>query len=469
MSVSGTVDSSYNDTDNSLPLKFASKTSFLNLNLYILIAIISTCALLVVLLVFLCIRLKRASRKRNKVLANQSSGLIPLVSKEIVEIKALDRKGNDLKEEVKMGNVNLTKEEEIEAVVDLEIGEGKQKQKKSGESDDASCSASSDASSAEAQQNIGWGRWYSLKELEVATRGFVEENVIGEGGYGVVYRGVLEDGSVVAVKNLLNNKGQAEKEFRVEVEAIGKVRHKNLVGLVGYCAEGARRMLVYEYVDNGNLEQWLHGDEGPVSPLTWDIRMKIAIGTAKGLAYLHEGLEPKVVHRDVKSSNILLDKKWNPKVSDFGLAKLLGSESTYVTTRVMGTFGYVSPDYASTGMLNEGSDVYSFGVLLMEIITGRSPIDYSRPAGEMNLVDWFKGMVASRRVEEVLDPLIEVQPSPRVLKRTLLVCLRCIDLDANKRPKMGQVVHMLEADDFPFRSVSSPIPLTPSIILNNNV
>ncbi|OAY29675.1 probable receptor-like serine/threonine-protein kinase At4g34500 [Manihot esculenta] len=452
MSVSGTVDSSYNDTDNSLPLKFASKTSFLNLNLYILIAIISTCALLVVLLVFLCIRLKRASRKRNKVLANQSSGLIPLVSKEIVEIKALDRKGNDLKEEVKMGNVNLTKEEEIEAVVDLEIGEGKQKQKKSGESDDASCSASSDASSAEAQQNIGWGRWYSLKELEVATRGFVEENVIGEGGYGVVYRGVLEDGSVVAVKNLLNNKGQAEKEFRVEVEAIGKVRHKNLVGLVGYCAEGARRMLVYEYVDNGNLEQWLHGDEGPVSPLTWDIRMKIAIGTAKGLAYLHEGLEPKVVHRDVKSSNILLDKKWNPKVSDFGLAKLLGSESTYVTTRVMGTFGYVSPDYASTGMLNEGSDVYSFGVLLMEIITGRSPIDYSRPAGEMNLVDWFKGMVASRRVEEVLDPLIEVQPSPRVLKRTLLVCLRCIDLDANKRPKMGQVVHMLEADDFPFRS-----------------
>lgn len=206
MSVSGTVDSSYNDTDNSLPHKFASKTSFLNLNLYILIAIISTCALLVVLLVFLCIRLKRASRKRNKVLANQSSGLIPLVSKEIVEIKALDRKGNDLKEEVKMGNVNLTKEEEIEAVVDLEIGEGKQKQKKSGESDDASCSASSDASSAEAQQNIGWGRWYSLKELEVATRGFVEENVIGEGGYGVVYRGVLEDGSVVAVKNLLNNK-----------------------------------------------------------------------------------------------------------------------------------------------------------------------------------------------------------------------------------------------------------------------
>ncbi|CAN1320359.1 Probable receptor-like serine/threonine-protein kinase At4g34500 [Linum perenne] len=282
-------------------------------------------------------------------------------------------------------------------------------------------------------------------ELEMATKGFAEENVIGEGGYGVVYRGVLTDGSVIAVK------GQAEKEFKVEVEAIGKVRHKNLVGLIGYCADGSRRMLVYEYVENGNLEQWLHGIDGPVSPLSWDIRMKIAIGTAKGLAYLHEGLEPKVVHRDVKSSNILLDAKWNPKVSDFGLAKLLGSESSYVTTRVMGTFGYVSPDYASTGMLNEGSDVYSFGVLLMEIITGRSPVDYTRPAGEMNMVDWFKGMVASRRGEELVDPLIEVDPAPRALKRALLVCLRCIDLDGSKRPKMGQIVHMLEADDFPFR------------------
>lgn len=300
--------------------------------------------------------------------------------------------------------------------------------------------------------DIGWGRWYTLNEVELATRGFAERNVIGEGGYGVVYRGVLQDGSVVAVKNLHNNKGQAEKEFKVEVEAIGKVRHKNLVRLVGYCAEGARRMLVYEYVDNGNLEQWLHGDVGPVSPLTWDVRMKIALGTAKGLAYLHEGLEPKVVHRDVKSSNILLDKKWNAKVSDFGLAKLLGSEKSHVTTRVMGTFGYVSPEYASTGMLNERSDVYSFGVLLMEIITGRSPIDYSRAPAEMNLVDWFKAMVASRRSDELVDPLIEIKPSPRSLKRALLVCLRCIDLDVIKRPKMGQIVHMLESDDFPFRS-----------------
>ncbi|KAF8780169.1 hypothetical protein HU200_001832 [Digitaria exilis] len=248
-------------------------------------------------------------------------------------------------------------------------------------------------------------------------------------------------------------RGQAEKEFKVEVEAIGRVRHKNLVRLLGYCVEGAYRMLVYEYVDNGNLDQWLHGDVGEVSPLTWDIRMNIMLATAKGLAYLHEGLEPKVVHRDIKASNILLDQQWNAKVSDFGLAKLLCSEESYVTTRVMGTFGYVAPEYASTGMLNERSDVYSFGVLIMEIITGRSPVDYTRAAGEVNLVEWLKTMVAERKAEEVVDPKMAEKPSPKALKRALLVALRCVDPDANKRPKMGHVIHMLEMDDLLFRDV----------------
>ncbi|CAL4921637.1 unnamed protein product [Urochloa decumbens] len=308
------------------------------------------------------------------------------------------------------------------------------------------------AGEAAAGVEMGWGRWYELAELEVATGGFCAENVVGEGGYGTVYRGVLAGGEVVAVKDLFDHKGQAEKEFKVEVEAIGKVRHKHLVGLIGYCAEGPKRMLLYEFVENGNLEQWLHGDVGPVSPLTWDIRMKIAIGTAKGIAYLHEGLEPKVVHRDIKSSNILLDKNWNPKVSDFGMAKVLGTGSSYVTTRVMGTFGYVAPEYASTGMLNESSDVYSFGVLLMELVSGRSPVDYNRPAGEVNLAEWFRGMVGSRRVEDLVDPRVAAPPPPRVLNRVLLVCLRCIDADAHKRPRMGQIVHMLEGDEFPFRT-----------------
>ncbi|KHG20856.1 hypothetical protein F383_28408 [Gossypium arboreum] len=299
--------------------------------------------------------------------------------------------------------------------------------------------------------HLGWGRWYTLRELELATNGLCEENVIGEGGYGIVYSGVLTDGTKVAVKNLLNNRGQAEKEFKVEVEAIGRVRHKNLVRLLGYCVEGAYRMLVYEYVDNGNLEQWVHGDVGDVSPLTWEIRMNIIVGTAKGLAYLHEGLEPKVVHRDVKSSNILLDRQWNPKVSDFGLAKLLCSENSYVTTRVMGTFGYVAPEYACTGMLNEKSDVYSFGILIMEIISGRSPVDYSRPPGEVNLVEWLKTKVGNRKSEEVVDPKLPEMPASKALKRVLLVALKCVDPDATKRPKMGHIIHMLEADDLLFR------------------
>ncbi|RLN00002.1 putative serine/threonine-protein kinase [Panicum miliaceum] len=309
--------------------------------------------------------------------------------------------------------------------------------------------------------HLGWGHWYTLRELEEATAAFAPEHVVGEGGYGIVYRGVLSDGYQVAVKNLLNNRhaphlfsfdrGQAEREFRVEVEAIGRVRHKNLVRLLGYCAEGAHRILVYEYVDNGNLEQWLHGDVGPVSPLTWDIRMSIVLGMAKGITYLHEGLEPKVVHRDIKSSNILLDRRWNPKVSDFGLAKLLGSDSNYVTTRVMGTFGYVAPEYASTGMLNERSDVYSFGILIMEIISGRSPVDYARPAGEVNLVEWLKNKVTNRDYEAILDPKLPEKPSSKALKKALLVALRCVDPDSQKRPKMGHVIHMLEVDDFPYR------------------
>ncbi|KAJ7548670.1 hypothetical protein O6H91_07G021700 [Diphasiastrum complanatum] len=296
---------------------------------------------------------------------------------------------------------------------------------------------------------LGWGHWYSLRDLSVATEEFADCNVVGEGGYGIVYRGQIDD-TMIAIKNLLNNRGQAEKEFRVEVEAIGKVRHKNLVRLLGFCADGNYRMLVYEYVDNGNLEQWLHGPMSKTTTLTWEARMKVILGTAKALTYLHEALEPKVVHRDIKASNILIDSQYNAKVSDFGLAKLLGSDKSHVTTRVMGTFGYVAPEYANTGLLNERSDVYSFGVLLMEVITGRDPVDYSRPPGEVNLVDWVKIMVGSRRSEDVADPHLEVKPSSRALKRALLIALRCVDPDSLKRPKMGHVVHMLEADDFPF-------------------
>ncbi|KAK4478363.1 hypothetical protein RD792_017653 [Penstemon davidsonii] len=297
--------------------------------------------------------------------------------------------------------------------------------------------------------HLGWGHWFTLRDLEVATNKFSKENIIGEGGYGVVFRGRLINGTLVAVKRLLNNLGQAEKEFGVEVEAIGHVRHKNLVRLLGYCVEGTHRLLVYEYVNNGNLEQWLHGAMAHHGQLTWEGRMKILLGTAKALAYLHEAIEPKVVHRDIKSSNILIDDDFNAKVSDFGLAKLLGAGKSHIITRVMGTFGYVAPEYASSGFLNEKSDVYSFGVVLLEAITGRDPVDDTRPVLEKNLVDWLKMMVAARRSEEIVDPNIETRPSTSALKRTLLTALRCVDPNTEQRPTMSQVVRMLESEEYP--------------------
>ncbi|KAK6913614.1 Protein kinase domain [Dillenia turbinata] len=256
--------------------------------------------------------------------------------------------------------------------------------------------------------HLGWGHWFTLRDLEVATNRFSKDNVIGEGGYGVVYRGCLINGAFVAVKKILNNLGQAEKEFRTEVEAIGHVRHKNLVRLLGYCIEGTHR-----------------------------------------LSYLHEAIEPKVVHRDIKSSNILIDDDFNAKVSDFGLAKLLGSGKSHITTRVMGTFGYVAPEYANSGLLNEKSDIYSFGVLLLEAITGRAPVDFGRPTQEVNLIDWLKMMVGNWCSEEVVDPNMGTRPSTRALKRALLTALRCVDPDAEKRPKMSQVVRMLESEEYP--------------------
>ncbi|CAN8305758.1 unnamed protein product [Cochlearia groenlandica] len=299
------------------------------------------------------------------------------------------------------------------------------------------------------ESHLGWGHWFTLRDLEIATNKFSKENVVGEGGYGVVYRGELINGTHVAVKKILNHLGQAEKEFKVEVDAIGHVRHKNLVRLLGYCIEGTHRILVYEYMNNGNLEEWLHGAMSHHGYLTWEARMKVLIGTSKALAYLHEAIEPKVVHRDIKSSNILIDDRFNAKISDFGLAKLLGDGKSHVTTRVMGTFGYVAPEYANTGLLNEKSDVYSFGVLVLEAITGRDPVDYARPANEVNLVEWLKMMVGSKRLEEVIDPKIAVKPATRELKRVLLTALRCIDPDSEKRPKMSQVVRMLESEEYP--------------------
>uniref|UniRef100_A0A1J3IYQ4 non-specific serine/threonine protein kinase n=1 Tax=Noccaea caerulescens TaxID=107243 RepID=A0A1J3IYQ4_NOCCA len=431
-----------------LNTELSKPTSIFGLRLWVVIGILLGSLIVIALfLLSLCLTSRRKNRKPRADFASAAVATPP-ISKEIKEIVPANDHHYSTQAVPAEIQVDIGKIEH-RVVFSDRVSSGESRGTASA-SETASFSGSGNVVGPEVS-HLGWGRWYTLRELEAATNGLCEENVIGEGGYGIVYRGVLTDGTKVAVKNLLNNRGQAEKEFKVEVEVIGRVRHKNLVRLLGYCVEGAYRMLVYDFVDNGNLEQWIHGDVGDVSPLTWDIRMNIILGMAKGLAYLHEGLEPKVVHRDIKSSNILLDRQWNAKVSDFGLAKLLGSESSYVTTRVMGTFGYVAPEYACTGMLNEKSDIYSFGILIMEIITGRNPVDYSRPQGETNLVDWLKSMVGNRRSEEVVDPKIPEPPSSKALKRVLLVALRCVDPDANKRPKMGHIIHMLEAEDLLYR------------------
>ncbi|KAK4769206.1 hypothetical protein SAY86_027356 [Trapa natans] len=422
--------------------ELSKQTSIFGLRLWVVIGIFLGSLIVVVLfLLSLCLTSRRRSSSKHHCPKLTAPSASPPVSKEIQEIAPCHAAPPPVPEiQIEMGKA------EHWVVYSDRQSSGESR----GTTGLETASFGSSGNVGPEVSHLGWGRWYTLRDLEMATNGLCEENVIGEGGYGIVYRGVLGDGTKIAVKNLLNNRGQAEREFKVEVEAIGRVRHKNLVRLLGYCVEGAYRMLVYEYVDNGNLDQWLHGEVGDVSPLTWNIRMNIILGTARGLAYLHEGLEPKVVHRDVKSSNILLDGQWNPKVSDFGLAKLLCSERSYVTTRVMGTFGYVAPEYACTGMLNEKSDIYSFGILIMEIITGRSPVDYSRPQGEVNLVEWLKNMVGERRAEAVVDPKLPDMPTPKALKRVLLVALRCVDPDATKRPRMGNLLHTLEADDLLF-------------------
>ncbi|WCJ31176.1 Protein kinase superfamily protein [Euphorbia peplus] len=444
--------------------QLSKQTSVFGLRLWVVLGVGLGASFVLVLFLITLYLASRRSKTNNNSNNNNKNHQIPIVSKEIQEIKVEPNvKQTRTQQELVGGNVRETlldmppeKESPVGyRGVQIDNGKGQhlisypgQPTRGVGGGGGGGGNVDQTGGTGPDVSHLGWGHWYTLRELYVSTNGFSDENVIGEGGYGIVYRGALGENKQVAIKNLLNNKGQAEKEFKVEVEAIGRVRHKNLVRLLGYCAEGSHRMLVYEFMNNGNLEQWLHGEVGPCSPLTWEIRMNIILGTAKGLTYLHEGLEPKVVHRDIKSSNILLDKLWNSKVSDFGLAKLLCSEKNYITTRVMGTFGYVAPEYASTGMLNESSDVYSFGVLIMEIISGRNPVDYSKPPDEVNLVDWVKKMVSERNSEGVLDPKVHEKPCSRALKKALLVAFRCVDPNAEKRPKMGHIVHMLEADDF---------------------
>lgn len=287
---------------------------------------------------------------------------------------------------------------------------------------------------------------FTFRELAAATKNFRPESFLGEGGFGRVYKGRLEStGQIVAVKQLDRNGLQGNREFLVEVLMLSLLHHPNLVNLIGYCADGDQRLLVYDFMPLGSLEDHLHDLPPDKEPLDWNTRMKIAAGAAKGLEYLHDKANPPVIYRDFKSSNILLDEGFHPMLSDFGLAKLgpVGDKS-HVSTRVMGTYGYCAPEYAMTGQLTVKSDVYSFGVVFLELITGRKAIDSTRPHGEQNLVTWARPLFNDRRkFSKLADPQLQGRYPMRGLYQALAVASMCIQEQAATRPLIGDVVTAL--------------------------
>jgi len=290
-------------------------------------------------------------------------------------------------------------------------------------------------------------RIFTFRELCVATQNFHLDNLLGEGGFGRVYKGIIPStNQVVAVKQLDRNGFQGNREFLVEVLMLSLLHHPNLVNLVGYCADGEQRILAYEYMPNGSLEDHLLEAPPDAEPLDWNTRMKIAEGAARGLEYLHETADPPVIYRDFKASNILLDENFNPKLSDFGLAKLGPTgDKTHVSTRVMGTYGYCAPEYALTGQLTTKSDVYSFGVVFLEIITGRRVIDNARPSEEQNLVSWAQPLFKDRRKFTLMaDPLLEDKYPVKGLYQALAVAAMCLQEEADTRPLISDVVTALE-------------------------
>ncbi|CAK9168378.1 unnamed protein product [Ilex paraguariensis] len=289
---------------------------------------------------------------------------------------------------------------------------------------------------------------FTYKQLHSATGGFGKSNVIGHGGFGLVYRGVLQDGKKVAVKLMDRAGKQGEEEFKVEVVLLSRLHSPYLLALIGYSSESNRKLLVYEFMANGGLQEHLYpisGSNAISSKLDWETRLGIALDAAKGLEYLHEHVSPPVIHRDFKSSNILLDKNFHAKVSDFGLAKL-GSDRAggHVSTRVLGTQGYVAPEYALTGHLTTKSDVYSYGVVLLELLTGRVPVDMKRAPGEGVLVSWAMPRLTDReKVVQIMDPALEGQYSMKEVIQVAAIAAMCVQPEADYRPLMADVVQSL--------------------------
>ncbi|CAL0305894.1 unnamed protein product [Lupinus luteus] len=296
-------------------------------------------------------------------------------------------------------------------------------------------------------------KMFTLAELQSATRNFRPDMLVGEGGFGRVFRGWIDEktlkpskvgvGIPVAVKKSSPDSLQGLQEWQCEVKFLGKFCHPHLVKLIGYCWEENQFLLVYEYMQKGSLESHLF--RRGVEPLCWDTRLKIAIGAAKGLAFLHNS-EKSVIYRDFKSSNILLDEDYNAKLSDFGLATFGPINGiSHITTRIMGTHGYAAPEYLATGHLYVKSDVYGFGVVLLEILTGLIAFDPERPMGQQNLVDCkISSLTDKNKLKAIIDPTMCAKYSATSTFQIAQLILKCLDSDHKKRPSMEEVLHILE-------------------------
>ncbi|CAO2187364.1 unnamed protein product [Urochloa humidicola] len=309
---------------------------------------------------------------------------------------------------------------------------------------------------------------FSYSELRKAAHGFSGANKIGEGGFGSVFRGRLKDGTIVAVKVLSANSRQGPQEFVTELTAISDIMHENLITLIGCCAEGSHRILVYNYLENNSLACTLLGSGRSNIRFNWRARVKIAVGVARGLAYLHEEIRPPIIHRDIKASNILLDKDLTPKISDFGLARLLPPNATHVSTRVAGTIGYLAPEYALRGQVTKKSDIYSFGVLLLEIVCGRCNHNARLPQGDQFLLERTWTYYEQGKLEEIIDIDIGDDLDVEEACRFLKVGLLCTQDAMKLRPNMINIIHMLTRE----KGVSMDKVTKPAVIgdldLNGN-
>ncbi|GAB4846441.1 Phytosulfokine receptor 2 [Ancistrocladus abbreviatus] len=287
----------------------------------------------------------------------------------------------------------------------------------------------------------------TVGDLLKSTDNFSQSNIIGCGGFGLVYKATLANGSKVAIKRLSGDCGQMEREFRAEVEALSRAQHKNLVSLQGYCQLGNDRLLIYSFMENGSLDYWLHESIDGSSVLDWTARLKIAQGAGRGLAYLHKFCEPSIVHRDIKSSNILLDENFEAHLADFGLSRLLRPYDTHVTTDLVGTLGYIPPEYSQTLTATFKGDVYSFGVVLLELLTGRRPVEVCKGKNCRDLVSWVFQMKSEKNEELVIDSGIWDKDHEKQLLEVLGIACKCLDQDPRQRPSIDQVVSWLDAVD----------------------